>query len=106
VRRYKVNGALCNDNIQYIGGVGTYDIFWQPTPIERVYVKWADAWGCICMISAADIAGRDPDPAPLEHINSRLKARSGPQMGQHEYEVLVAVCALMVPIVRGQQVRL
>lgn len=77
--------------IRYIGGVGTFDLFWIAEH-RRMIVKWTDVRGCTCPIS--------PDGAedlhPLAKINEMMAGRSGPVVTEGEYDVMCAMRKLFV----------
>jgi hypothetical protein len=77
--------------IRYIGGVGTFDLFWIAEN-GRMVVKWTEEYGRTCPIS--------PDGAedlhPLAKINEMMAKRSGPVVTEEEYEVMCAMRKLFV----------
>ena len=77
--------------IRYIGGVGTYDVFWI-AEFRRLVVKWNSVVGNTCAVGE-DGAG---DIWPLGKINGRLERRRGPTMTEEEHTVLSAMRKLFV----------
>lgn len=93
MQRYEISNARTRAKlgIRYIGGVGTYDVFWVADR-RRLVVKWDPQWGNTCAV------GEDgaEDIWPLAKINGRLERRIGPAMTEEEHTVLQAMRKLFV----------
>lgn len=93
MQRYELSDRMMRAKlgIRYIGGVGTYDVFWIADR-RRLVVKWDAQWGNTCAV------GEDgaEDIWSLEKINGRLQRRSAPTMNEEEHTVLRAMRKLFV----------
>lgn len=78
--------------IRYVGGVGTYDVFWVGE-YRRLMVKWVNVPGSIVTVTQYESV----ELSPLAEVNLRLEKRQGPKMTQEEYEVVGLMYKLFVP---------